>query len=159
MDHFSDVPAIWTLYPFFHPERPRYFNMATLYKSAVTYITIGLNNASPNEGFEAFDLDFEEMADKSYVRWEANGGVDLQLPSFKLTNRQMLWLCLAHRSASIFQKLSVKDITIKYHRILNKYFHISLKANQGFRDAFQCGDLTSAEIKQLIEFRRQKNEY
>lgn len=130
-----DVPVIWTLYPYFHPNRPRFFNMATLYSSVLHGIRVGLIRAFPNK--KNFLPPTVEMADKSYVRWEANGGVDLRLPAFKLTNRQMLWLCIVHKFATKYHR-STPKLVGQQNRIANDNLHINLMRKPGFVEAFQC---------------------
>lgn len=93
----------------------------------------------------------EIMADESYARWEAKGNVDLQLPSFKLTNRQMLWVSMAHRNALKYHTKTPKTFDTAL-RLLNKYMHVYYKKIPNFRKVFQCGDnITESEQKQLDE--------
>jgi hypothetical protein len=35
---------MWTLYPWFHPERPRFFNMATMFVQLLVRIHLGIKN-------------------------------------------------------------------------------------------------------------------
>lgn len=140
----SDVPAILTIYPFFHPNRSRFLNMATLYTKVLYHVTAGLLGALPNKDHVRYlNTDFSGIADKSYVRWEENGGVELQLPSFKLTNRQMLWLSIKHVSS------------FKSHK--KKFLNSDeddafLQLNPAFREAFKCGDTTAIEKAALKEY-------
>lgn len=98
--------------------------MATLYSVVLESINSRLGTAVDEWG----------MADRSYVKWEANGGVvDLQLPAFKLTNRQMRWLCLAHVYSSKFHS--------KYGAGLGadlESFLFRMQQHPSFMDAFQC---------------------
>lgn len=91
------------------------------------------------------------MADESYARWEAKGGIDLQLPAFKLTNRQMVWVCMAYRNSLKYHAETPKSYDTKL-RILNKYMHVYYKRSRNFQEVFQCGEnITESEQKQLLE--------
>lgn len=103
--------------------------MATLYREVIRAITESLRKRFPITDLRFINSDIEDIIYKSYVRWEENGGVELQLPSFKLTNRQMLWLCLVHMS-------SYKSHTKKINSIFNHNF----LERPAFREAFQCID-------------------
>lgn len=105
--------------------------MATLYTDTLIGITYGIQDSKLITNNVTILQEAASIADKSYVRWEANGGVDLQLPSFKLTNRQMFWLCRMHA------------VSRKYHRSLEanqtRVPGISdLEPLQGFKEAFKC---------------------
>lgn len=139
-----------TLYPFFHPNRSKFFNMVTLYKATLEAIDEGLEQAFPDRLLNFFSS--ERITDKSYLKWEVEGGVDRSLPAFKLTNRQMLWVCMAHTIARKFHRNSPKHINEK-NRIVNDNLHIHFKQFSGFRDAFECDNLTSDEEKKLKEYR------
>lgn len=90
------------------------------------------------------------MADKSYANWEKNGGQEHHLSSFKLTNRQMFWVCMMNIYA------------IKYHtnsewfeakqRLQAEYLHVITKSNKEFRDAFECKDFSQKESQQYKEY-------
>lgn len=140
-----DVPVEMTVYPFFHPNRPRFFNMATLYSSLHSLIIDQIEAAFPTIKPNSF-LNSIEMADQSYVRWEANGGIDLSLPSFKLTNRQMYWVCFVHvTSVKVYHKTS--DKLLKSAEFFFKELNLFLKNSKGFTEAFQCDDITEDEKK------------
>lgn len=135
----TDVPLPSTLYPAFHPNRSRFFNMAFLYNGVLSALIHGLEKEFSYENLAVF-LPFLDMGDRSYVKWEGNGGVDLQLPGFKLTNRQMYWVCLVHITAT------------KYHRNLKTRYEVKEKkvnANlhtfliKSLKEAFQCTNSTS----------------
>lgn len=104
--------------------------MATLHRLVLEGIRIGLDDSYQNWNlFGSFAIG--DIVDRSYVRWEANGGVELQLPSFKLTNRQMLWLCIAHT-------LSKKYIRGFQKAYENELLNDFLNGFSGFKEAFQC---------------------
>lgn len=123
----------------------------TVYTSVVYGINRALAQAFRDKLRNPAILPNEIMADESYQRWEANGGVDLQLPSFKLTNRQMLWVCMAHRNALKYHANTPKSYDTNL-RIHIKYLHVAYKRIPNFRETFQCSDnFTMAEEKQLAE--------
>lgn len=125
--------------------------MATLYGRAVNYINVGLKDEFPDVDLSEL-LPEEEMIDRSYVRWEASGGVDRQLPSFKLTNRQMLWVCMAHQLSKKYHRKTPKHVS-EYIRIVIDHLNIYLKRMPSFRKAFECGNLTSIEEEQVKELK------
>lgn len=126
--------------------------MATLYKEILRTIDEELVEAFPNLNLSNL-LEFEKIIDKSYIEWESNGGVDLQLPSFKLTNRQMLWVCMAHVLSRKYHRNAPKHINERTQIVL-KNFNIYLKQNTEFRTAFKCGNLTHIEEIQIEEYRK-----
>lgn len=128
--------------------------MATLYRQIIHSIFTGITIGFPNEDLSDFISGIENLADKSYVRWEDNGGVDLQLPSFKLTNRQMLWLCLAHQFSAIHHRKTPKDFN-QLLQFTNNNLHMFMKRNSGFREAFQCGDLKQDEVEQIEQLQKE----
>lgn len=108
---------MWTFYPWYHAERPRFFNQATLYLDIIRALKFNLaayikyvsllmwskespvncvfkELASDEKNF--FDaIDIFKFAYDSYVEWESKGGVDLLLGANRLTNRQLFWMALA----------------------------------------------------------------
>lgn len=92
------------------------------------------------------------LADENYMKWEANGGKELQLSAFRLTNRQMLWLTSAHRYTSKYH-INVPKSYDEAARLQIKYLHVRYKGLKGFRDAFGCGNMTQAESDLLKEFK------
>lgn len=92
------------------------------------------------------------LADQNYQDWVLNGGKELQLSAFKLTNRQMLWVAVAHVHASKFHASVPKSFST-LARLQEEYFHVMLSNYTQFRDSFECGPMTEAEEKKLLEFR------
>lgn len=131
--------------------------MATLYNEVISSIIHGLEREFSYDSLKLFVPIFS-MADQSYVRWEANGGIDLQLPAFKLTNRQMYWLCFFHVISRKFIKNPISTVNDK-----NQYFNDNLNFLKGvwvFREAFKCDPLTETEKREILaqkeELRRLK---
>lgn len=91
------------------------------------------------------------LADESYVKWEQNGGVDLPLSAFKLTNRQMFWLSVAHRYATKYQ-INLPESFEAISRLQNKYMHVINKNEKGFREAFNCDEMTEDEEEMFYEY-------
>lgn len=79
------------------------------------------------------------------MKWEANGGNDLHLSPFKLTNRQMFWLAMAHVDTMKYQD----DYPIKYsngpEQLDSIYVHVLYKRIRNFRQAFGCQKLNTLE--------------
>lgn len=109
--------------------------MATLYRSILINLFDDLKDTNPSLDLD-FEIDPETIADKSYVKWEKDGGIDLQLPAFKLTNRQMFWLCYAH---------------VNFHKKFSEIELITVKVNDGFREAYQCGEIPEDEQIEYIK--------
>lgn len=126
--------------------------MATLYFTVSSYINVALENAFPDEDMSDL-MPNEEVAYRSYVKWEANGGVDLQLPSFKLKNRQMFWVCLAHKISHKYHWNEPKE-NDEYLRLVNDNLNIHMKLIPGFGEAFQCDRETLYDENEAKEYRR-----
>jgi hypothetical protein len=82
-----------TNYPFFHPDRPRFFNTATLFTAVIIQLYRGvrplLSELSDSFFASVKTENDAQIGYKNYVRWEISGGKDLQLSANLLTNRQM----------------------------------------------------------------------
>ena len=147
----SDVPVMYTLYPSFHPNRARFFNTATLYSQVIYNINEALVDFVKTE-FNSTQKDIlqsSKLAYENYVKWENNGGQDLKLSAFKLTNRQMFWLCLTHRNVNKYHEGQSGHLDADGH-LFNEYLHVIRKNEKGFRDAYKCGEVTEME-KMLYE--------
>lgn len=105
--------------------------MATLYTDTLIGIAYGLKDLASNSSETLVLPEPETIADRSYVKWEANGGVDLQLPSFKLTNRQMFWLCRVHTTSRKYHK-DLQERQTRVPGISN------VELLPSFREAFHC---------------------
>lgn len=129
---------MFTLYPFFHPERPRFFNTATLYKETVFAILIGIKKMHYQEMKQDFCClpEPEDFVERNYELTKSQHD-ELELPVLGLTNPQKLWLALAHTSMLKYNA----DIPESYHSTrrlamdqLNERFH----KLSGFEIAFTC---------------------
>lgn len=94
-----------------------------------------------------------EIAYINYKRWIENGGEDLYLSGFKLTNLQMFWLCFAHVATKKFH-FNYPASADRALRLFTKYQHVYLKNSPYFREAFQCAAMTEDEIRRYQEFTR-----
>lgn len=147
------VPYLYTAYPNFHPQRSRFFNMASMY-AIVMYETYSnlLEFAMKEYNLSSLNILNEfDLADENYQNWEANGGQERQLSSFKLSNRQMLWLSMAHVSTFKTFNDDKKDVEWWWH-LRSVYLHVVFKNSLGFRESFRCGPMTDGEKYLLGEF-------
>lgn len=127
--------------------------MATFYFTVSSYINLAFETEFHGEDMSEL-LPNEETAYRSYLRWETNGGVDLQLPSFKLTNRQMFWVCLAHKLSHKYHR-NVPKGADDYLRLINDNLNIHMKLIPGFREAYQCDDkMLKIDESEVIEYKK-----
>lgn len=150
--YFSlDVPVFRTLHPFFHPNRSKFFNMATVYLLVIEALYEHFEGKAMTK---AYSMPEEaDLAYISYKRWNENGGKELQLSGFKLTNLQMFWLCYAHFAAIKFHHNYPENLN-KELKLLAKYMHVYFKNSQYFREAYKCEAMTESEAMQFEEFNR-----
>lgn len=64
----------------------------------------------------------------------------------------MQWLCSAHRYTSKYH-ISIPKSYDAAARLQIEYLHVRYKDFQGFRDAFQCGNMTQKEMELVEEFK------
>jgi hypothetical protein len=153
----SDIPFMWITYPWYHPERPRFFNTATLFPEVITSIYSGLSESYKNfaDVFKPLGKSLQ-LAYENFVEWENSGGKDLQLGSNRLTNRQLYWVAFARTFYHKYHDEIVPKDYEPYRRLQQKYFHVWMKQNSGFQEAFNCSMTNSEEIeseKFLKEFK------
>lgn len=89
----------------------------------------------------SLNIDPVELSFNYYVRWEAMGFEDLRLGGFLMTNQQMSWFTLAHKSSSKYHIGNNQKI----HRSQSEFLHLWFKSREAFRTSFQCDDLTATE--------------
>lgn len=83
---FLVIPPMLIHYPFYHPNRSRFFNTATLFDDFVYTFHSGFSEQlKENWNLELPDNDID-YAYENYVNWEKSGGKELHLPGFFLTN-------------------------------------------------------------------------
>lgn len=95
-----------------------------------------------------------EIAYLSYKRWIENGGQELYLSGFKLTNLQMFWLCVTHVFTLKFNHNTPADIN-QEAKLFGKYMHVVLKSSPYFRETYRCDAMTGDENKRYQEFNEQ----
>lgn len=81
------------------------------------------------------------------MKWEANGGRDLHLSSFKLTNRQMLWLTIAHVNTIKFSNHELSAFAAT--QLLGLYTNLIFRNYESFRQAFGCRELNVLELESV----------
>ena len=149
MKCFSDIPSVLIQLPYYHPNRSRFINAATLFYDTA----IALNSDFDEYLKKHWDINnFQyvktyDLAYKNYVKWEESGGKDLQLPGCFLTNRQMFWVALANANFYKVHKHN-KDDPISLFEL--EHFHIIYKNYRNFRDAYNCSELNKEE-NQIIQ--------
>ena len=145
---FSDIPSVLIQYPYYHPNRSRFFNTATLFKDTANALNSEFKDYLENHwDFNNFQtVQTSDLAYNNYVKWEKSGGKDLMLPGFFLTNRQMFWVALANTN---FYKIHPNNDVDPTTLFKLKHFHVIYKNYRNFRDAYNCSDLNEEE-NQLI---------
>lgn len=143
MIQLSGIPVKLTLYPSFHPDRPRFFNTAFFYREVIRLV-----NGIAGRGFSPID-----MAYKNYADWLDKGNQDLHLPAFKMTSRQMFWLSIAHVMIEKYQ-IGVSKTFELANQLTNKYMHVILKNKKEFREDFNCGEMTPKEMELFEEYKK-----
>ncbi|CAO1416949.1 unnamed protein product [Diamesa tonsa] len=144
------------LYPFYHPNRSHFFNTATLYQFTAESMNHLIRLYLQTKWDTQIKLiDTLELSYKNYVKWEESGGKELQLPGFFLTNRQMFWVALAHKKYHKFQT-GISKITLKKFQHRHTHFHLQLKNQLSFRQAYNCTELTEDEKNKLNKYYSEK---
>ena len=152
--YISDIPPASIQYPYYHPNRSRFFNTATLFQqSAESLIQSTKDYLQENWNIRRKSINSNNLAYNNYVNWEKSGGKDFQLPGFFLTNRQMFWVALAHKKYYKFHSHNNKDISRSHFQF--QYFHLSFKNIKHFRESFNCSNMTADENKMYKDFKKE----
>ncbi|KAG5670733.1 hypothetical protein PVAND_000976 [Polypedilum vanderplanki] len=147
-----NVPFEYISYPYFHPNRSRFFNTATLFTEVVLTLNEGIKEHLKNNYDINYKLDYDsvELGYKNYLKWEKTN-VEKTLPGFNLTNRQLYWLSFAnsyfmkyHSNVSLYQ---LDALNVQF-----EYFHLWFKFRPEFREAFNCSEPTENEKKEFEVF-------
>lgn len=142
-------------YPFYHPNRSRFFNTATLFDDFVDIFQTGFSEQlKENWNLELPDNDVD-YAYENYVNWEKAGGKELHLPGFFLTNTQMFWLSVANRKYRKFHQHVVTDYNRRIH-LRMKYFHLLFKTKPEFRKSYNCSEMTQQENEMNEMFAKER---
>ncbi|CAO1441045.1 unnamed protein product [Diamesa serratosioi] len=150
------IPPMLIHYPFYHPNRSRFFNTATLFDDIAYNFVIGLKDELEHKWNLELPDDEVNYAYNNYVNWEKMGGNEYHLPGFFLTNTQMFWLAIANKKYRKFHQNVITDYNRRIH-LQMKYFHLFFKTKPEFRDAFNCSEMTKEEnemYKMFINERR-----
>lgn len=84
------------------------------------------------------------------MRWENEGGKDLQLGANRLTNKQLFWIAIT-RSRYVKHHPGVPANFRFSQRLQSDYLHVLTKSYKGFQQAFNCS-MTKEENDKLDEY-------
>ncbi|KAG5669474.1 hypothetical protein PVAND_017361 [Polypedilum vanderplanki] len=134
------------IYPHYHPLRPMFFNMATLFSNTLTVLYKGIVsykkvNLNPNKDVET--------GFQYYKNWLKNH-TELQIGANYLTNEQLFWVAYAVKVFKKFHR-TVPRTTHEGNRLRQEYMHVYFKRLKGFQEAFKC-NVTEAENEKFDEF-------
>lgn len=134
-----------TLYPCFHPERPRFFNLLALFFEIFSIM-------SARDIYHSSDhISGIDIAYKMYKGWLKKGNQELILPGFKMNSRQMFWLTAAHIITNKYQ-IGVSQNFKLANQLTNKYMHVLFKNKKQFRKDFKCNKISVNEARLYKEF-------
>lgn len=142
-------------YPYYHPNRSRFFNTATFFVKTVEGLNGGIKNLLNSKQF--LRINPQNVGFINYVKWEESGGKELQLPGFFLTNQQMYWVARAHVSFTKHHPHGSLHENPNYYSFL-KNFHIFYKNNLLFRKTFNCSEPTKEEEKKTLKYEKELKE-
>ncbi|KAG5666648.1 hypothetical protein PVAND_014664 [Polypedilum vanderplanki] len=129
------VPPAMLIYPWYHPLRSRFFNMATIFTEVISKISSGVKKhveiLSNDLSFNSFYQHPEsvQLSYENYKRWLQNN-TETQIAATNAKNLQLYWL--AHAAAK-YQKSDNDE------HLIRDYF-AKCKRYEGFKDAFLCGE-------------------
>jgi hypothetical protein len=145
---------LWITYPWYHPERPRFFNTATLFNDVIRALQESLREVNFIYSIVADSLSDElQIGYENYVEWENSLGKDLQVGANRLTNQQLYWFATARVFYTKFHNDIISEDFESDRRLISNNFHVSIKQKPGFQEAFSC-NLTKSEkeiAKTLLE--------
>lgn len=98
-----------TVFPFVHPDRPRYFNDA--------YLTVKVFNMLRTRLGILKEVNVYDKIFEAYEEWEdEHDGSDTALPGINFSNKQMFWLAVTHFNCykAREKQADVKNSTIYY---------------------------------------------
>ncbi|KAG5668090.1 hypothetical protein PVAND_016045 [Polypedilum vanderplanki] len=154
-ENYFYIPTVWTIYPLYHPERPRFFNMARLFQTNIWDIREGVVNfldkilpGNP-QNYTICDDDNFQITYEVYSKWLENHK-DLEIGANYLTHKQLYWMAVAVSRYLKFHRIVPKKF-FPLNRLQMDYFHIWFKHKPGFQDAFKC-KITEEEEKIYQEY-------
>lgn len=153
--NFLDISPIFTFYPAYHPLRPHFFNMATLFYYAVFYLDIGIRHYVERR-FNLTDyvtgLEFtDQIGYEHYVEW-LKTHTELQIGANYLTNPQLYFVARIFVNFVKFQRISQKFHS-PIEQIQMEYLHLYYKIFPGFQQAFRC-KLNARDLLQIFDVSR-----
>ncbi|KAG5668297.1 hypothetical protein PVAND_016244 [Polypedilum vanderplanki] len=127
------------IYPKYHPLRPRFFNMATLFREVLTRMYLDIRDYLRKRYFiylNPLSKTIDQITYTNYKNWLKNN-TDLQIGANYLTNEQLYWVAFAVSKFTRFRKN--KPSSIYNRNLLNsEYLHVFVKSEKAFQDAFKC---------------------
>ncbi|CAO1421540.1 unnamed protein product [Diamesa tonsa] len=157
-DKILFVPAYQLHFPWYHPDRTRFFNTATLFMEIMTALGRGVEIFANQKWNESIGINFNnpEFGYNNFVKYKSAGGKDLSLAGFRLTTSQLYWITSAHKFYNKYQPKVPSDYS-PVHRLQNKFLHIYYKVSPIFREVFNCSGLNAndraiyAELNAIFE--------
>ncbi|KAG5669536.1 hypothetical protein PVAND_017423 [Polypedilum vanderplanki] len=148
---FVDFSPLSIIYPHYHPLRPRFFNMATLFEDTLSQLFLNIKEYTLNK----YQLDVEpttelqvQISYEHYKNWLKNHK-EMQIGANYLTNEQLFWVADAVEGFNKYHRTVPKSINER-NRLNYEYMHVRYKFMKGFQDAFQC-NITDDENNKLLE--------
>ncbi|KAG5666985.1 hypothetical protein PVAND_014988 [Polypedilum vanderplanki] len=147
--YFSPV---LTVYPFYHPLRPKFFNMATLFQETLIRLFWDISEYI----FTKYQIDAEltteneEQISYGYYKNWLKDHKEMQIGANYLKNEQLFWIADAVKKFNKYHRTVPKSIHDR-SRLIFDYMHVRYKNMKGFQDAFQC-NITKDEINKYSEY-------
>lgn len=174
---FKDLPPLYMIYPYYHPLRPKYFNMAALEREVLDLIQneidayawrVKLLNYHYNfftkivfilqhyrVDIEPFFSSTIQIAYEHYKKWLKNNNTELQIGANYLTNEQLFWVAYGVSFYTKYHKTAPLNLHWKL-RLKHNSTHVLTKLNPGFQEAFHC-NITNDEINLYEEYIQEYN--
>lgn len=171
-----DIPSMWIIYPWYHPQRPRFFNMATMFvqvlvriHAEIQHYVAAVRKQQIYHNFHDFYLIFNlqtfnltsstiitgledsiQIAYDHYTNW-LETHKDLQIGANFLTNPQLFWMARAVFHFTKYHR-TVAEETNPIQRLQIEFMHVEFKSKIGFQDAFKCA-MNDEEWKTFDEYK------
>lgn len=128
-------------YPFYHQQRPRFFNTATvsnlIYVALYTGLTDYLRDEWNVTNFNSLS-DEMQVSYEFYDDWLKSGGKELELGAHRLTNRQLFWVATARHFYAKVQPSEIKSPVYSEFENVKESLNWRITKNAGFQEAFEC---------------------
>ncbi|KAG5669415.1 hypothetical protein PVAND_017302 [Polypedilum vanderplanki] len=146
---------LYVVYPIYHPLRPRFFNMAMLFKETIIGLYWDIRKYIQNKYKIDILLSIIELPDQIsyeyYKNWLKNH-TELQIGANYLTNEQLYWVADAVTRFNKYHRTVPKTINKRNRLTSDEYMHARYKNFKGFQEAFKC-NITDDEKKKILELR------